>query len=47
MCEKCKQLDEKIVHYRRIATQVTDEQTIKSIDNLIKSLEAEKTALHQ
>ena len=47
MCEKCKQLDEKIAHYRRIATQVTDEQTIKNIENLIKSLEAKKTALHQ
>jgi len=47
MCEKCKQLDEKIAHYRRIATKVTDEQTIKNIENLIKSLEAKKTALHQ
>ena len=47
MCEKCKQLDGKIAHYRRIANQVTDEQTLKGIEALIRNFEAEKAALHR
>jgi len=46
MCEKCKELDEKIAHYRKMAAQITDEQTLKVIDLMIKRFEAEKVALH-
>jgi|KBSMisStaDraftv2_1062788.scaffolds.fasta_scaffold957382_2 hypothetical protein len=46
MCEKCKELDEKTAHYRKIATQVTDERTLKEIEILIKGFEVEKEALH-
>jgi hypothetical protein len=47
MCEKCKQLDEKTARYQRIASKVTDEQTLKGIDTLIRNCEAEKAALHR
>ena len=47
MCEKCRKLDEKIAHYREVATWVMDERTLEGIEMLIRNLEAEKAALHR
>jgi hypothetical protein len=46
MCEKCKELDECIAHYRKVASAVSDEQTLKSISILVRSFEAEKRFRH-
>jgi hypothetical protein len=46
MCYKCKELDAKIQHYRRIAASINDQLTIDRIGELVARLEAEKTALH-
>ena len=39
MCEKCKAIDKKIGHYRKLATLVTDGQTLDGIGILIAKLE--------
>jgi hypothetical protein len=31
MCEKCKELDDKINHYRRIAASINDQLTIAQL----------------
>jgi len=46
MCEKCKELDDRIGHYRRLATQVSDQATLESIELLIQKSEMDKKALH-
>lgn len=46
MCERCTELDDKIEHYRRISTYVTDQLTLEGIAGLIKQIRAEKAALH-
>ena len=46
MCDKCKELDDKIEHYRRIAASINDQLTIDRIGELVARLEAEKAALH-
>ncbi|CAN7688489.1 hypothetical protein LJR220_006632 [Bradyrhizobium sp. LjRoot220] len=46
MCEKCTELDDKIEHYKRISTYVTDQLTLEGIAGLIKQMKAEKAALH-
>ena len=46
MCKKCTELDDKIEHYKRISTCVTDQLTLDGIDGLIKQMMAEKAALH-
>jgi hypothetical protein len=46
MCEKCKQLDEKIERYRRFSKAVTDALTLERIEKLIAELGAEKAGLH-
>jgi hypothetical protein len=43
MCDKCKELDDKIKHYRRIAASINDQLTIDRIGELVARLEAEKT----
>jgi hypothetical protein len=47
MCEKCTELDDKIEHYKRISTYVTDQLTLEGIAGLIKQIRAEKAALHR
>jgi len=39
--------NEKIAHYREVATWVMDERTLEGIEMLIRNLEAEKAALHR
>jgi hypothetical protein len=46
MCGKCKELDSKIEHYRRLAASINDKLTIDRIEELAASLEAKKAALH-
>jgi hypothetical protein len=46
MCDKCKELDSKIEHYRRLAASINDKLTIDRIEELAANLEAEKAALH-
>ena len=46
MCDTCDQLEEKIVHYRKVATAMTDQLTIERILALVTELEAQKAALH-
>jgi len=46
MCNKCTELDDKIEHYKRIATYVTDQLTLDGIAGLIKQMTTEKAALH-
>lgn len=46
MCEKCKEIDLKIEHYRCFALGPADNLARQSIKILIEDLEAEKVALH-
>ena len=47
MCEKCAEIDEKIEHFKWLASRVSDPPASKAIDELIKQCEAQKTALHR
>ena len=46
MCNTCNELDEKIVHYKKIQSAMTDQVTIERIAALVAELEAQKVALH-
>jgi hypothetical protein len=46
MCEKCKELDLKIEHFRSLSSVVTDRMTLNGIGTLIEKYQAEKKALH-
>jgi hypothetical protein len=46
MCEKCAEFDNKIEHYQRLASSITDTRTIDGINELIEKMKAEKAALH-
>lgn len=46
MCDACDQLDEKIEHYKKVMSAMTDQLTIEGITALIAELEARKAALH-
>lgn len=46
MCEGCRKIEEKIAHYREMASYVMDGATLDSIDVLIARLEEEKAVLH-
>jgi hypothetical protein len=46
MCDKCTELDDKIEHYRRIASSINDQLTVDRIKVAIAKLEAQKAALH-
>ena len=47
MCKRCAELDDKIEHYKRISTYVTDQLTLDGIAGLIRQMMAEKAALHR
>jgi hypothetical protein len=42
MCEKCKEIDGKIAHYRGLTRLITDQQTLQGIAQLIEKMTAEK-----
>ena len=46
MCEKCVEIDEKVEHYRSLASRLLDSATIKGIEALIADLLALKEQLH-
>jgi hypothetical protein len=46
VCDECKELNDKIEQYRRIAGSINDQLTIERINELIASMEAQKAALH-
>jgi hypothetical protein len=46
MCEKCKELDQKIEHYRELSQSATDQSTIDRFKELIRDLFDQKIALH-
>jgi hypothetical protein len=46
MCEKCRELDDRIEHYRVLLTRGTDPQTVEGIAALIERLQQEKADLH-
>jgi len=46
MCKRCTELDDKIEHYKRISTYVTDQLTLEGIAGLIKQIMTEKATLH-
>jgi hypothetical protein len=46
MCDACDELDEKIEHYKKVRSAMTDQLTIERIKALIAELEAQKAALH-
>jgi hypothetical protein len=46
MCEKCVELDGRIANYQRIASRITDQQTIEGIKRLVADLQPRKAALH-
>ena len=46
MCEGCRKIEEKIAHYRGMASCVMDRPTLDSIDVPVARLEEEKRVLH-
>jgi hypothetical protein len=46
MCDACDRLDDKIGHYKRVMSAMTDQLTVERIEALIAELEAQKVALH-
>jgi hypothetical protein len=38
MCEKCKELDQRIEHYRRLSQSITDQPTIDRFKGAIRDL---------
>jgi hypothetical protein len=45
MSTRREEIDREISHLRALASQLTDQQTLEGINDLIADLEAEKTAL--
>jgi hypothetical protein len=45
MCNKCKEFDDKIAHYQRIASNITDQLTLDGIAGLIKQMTADKATI--
>jgi len=46
MCDKCKEIDIKIEHYRQLAERVPNPLLTERVAKLIEEMEAEKAALH-
>jgi hypothetical protein len=46
MCDKCAELDDKIVRYRRISSSISDQLTIDRVSVLISKRGSKKAALH-
>jgi hypothetical protein len=46
MCEKCTELDEKIVHYGRFTRMAFDPLTIHRIERLIDDLQGQRDKMH-
>jgi hypothetical protein len=46
MCEQCDRLDEKIEHYKKVISAMTDQLTIERISILVLEMQTQKSALH-
>jgi hypothetical protein len=46
MCGKCDEIDEKIAHYNRLLSGITDRIARDGIASLIEEMNAEKAGLH-
>jgi len=46
MCEGCRKIEEKIAHYREMASYVMDQPTLDGIGALVARLEEEKRVQH-
>ncbi len=46
MCEKCKELDNKIERYERIRANISDQLTVDRIKELLEQMRTEKAVLH-
>jgi hypothetical protein len=46
MCDTCVQLDEKIEHYKKVMSAMTDQLTVERITALVQDMQAQKAALH-
>lgn len=46
MCWKCQEIDKVIFHYRTMLARVSDEQTERGLEELIRKLDDEKKSLH-
>jgi hypothetical protein len=46
MCNRCDEIDAKIVRYRRLASQVNDKQVNEGLASLLEKLLAEKALFH-
>ena len=46
MCEKCVEIDEKVEHYRSLASRLSDSATIKGIEALMADFLTLKEQFH-
>jgi hypothetical protein len=46
MCDKCGELDNKIEHYGRLVSSITDARTVDGINRLIEEMRVERAGLH-
>jgi hypothetical protein len=46
MCEKCIEIDQKIDHFRLLASRISDPATTDGIQSLIDGMNDQKRALH-
>lgn len=46
MCDKCTDIDEKVTHYRNVASRILDRETIDRIEEMIVNLLALKQVFH-
>ena len=46
MCDKCVELDKKMLRYERLSSAITDQRTLDGIKELIKRMKAQQAALH-
>jgi hypothetical protein len=46
MCWRCDEIGKKIEHYRKLATRITDERSLKGVELLIARLNETKEGLH-
>jgi len=46
MCDRCERLDEKIGHYKKVISAMTDQLTIERITALVLEMQTQKASLH-
>ncbi|WP_156179642.1 hypothetical protein [Bradyrhizobium sp. LTSPM299] len=46
MCEKCDDIDAKIIRYKRVASQINDKMLQDGLADLIEKMMAEKASFH-